>query len=154
MDPDTKVAITAMRRILRGVEDEARTLMALTGLTHSQLVFLELIGAQGELKVSDLARLLNISTATVTVMVKKLEARALLLRRPGLDRRQSWLKLSPAGEAALVAAPDGLQTLFAENFGKLAAEKRLQVTESLTLVADLLQAKPDAAAVLDAKSLI
>lgn len=143
-----------MRRILRSVEGQARALMAETGLTPSQLVLLrELEGGQ-ERRVSDLAAALGISSATTTVMTQKLEGRGLLRRRPGsTDRRQIWLSLSDAGEAALIAAPDSIQARFAARFEKLEMWEQMMITSCLIRVADLLDAETDAAPILDSRPL-
>ena len=152
MSDTTRQAFSAMRRILRSVEGQARDLMADTGLTPSQLVLLqELEGA--ELRVSELAAALGITAATTTVMSQKLEARGLLRRRTGdTDRRQSWLSLSDAGQAALHAAPDSVQAQFSARFEKLAEWERMMIVASLSRVADLLDAKEDAAPILDSHS--
>lgn len=150
METNTRLAFSAMRRILRGVEMQARALMAGTGLTPSQLLVLQQLEGGGERMVSDLAAALGISLATTTVMTQKLEARGLLRRRQGsVDRRQSWLSLSAAGEQALRGAPDGIQARFSAEFQGLREWEQLMIVASLVRVADMLDADLDAAPILD-----
>ncbi len=155
MTVSTRDAFSAMRRILRSVEAQARALMAETGLTPSQLVLLQRLEGGREWRVSDLAAALGISSATTTVMTQKLEARGLLRRRPGsTDRRQIWLSLSEAGEAALQAAPDSVQARFAAGFESLAGWEQMMIVACLTRVADLLDAEVDAAPILDSRPVL
>jgi len=150
METNTRLAFSAMRRILRGVETQARALMAGTGLTPSQLVLLQQLEGGTERMVSDLAAALGISVATTTVMTQKLEARGLLRRRQGsADRRQSWLSLTETGEQALRGAPDGIQARFSEEFGRLKEWEQLMVVAGLARVADMLDSNLDAAPILD-----
>lgn len=150
METNTRLAFSAMRRILRGVEAQARSLMARTGLTPSQLVLLQQLDGGAERNVSDLAARLGISQATTSVMTQKLEARGLLMRRQGVtDKRQSWLSLSPAGIQALSAAPDSVQAHFSGEFAKLAEWEQMMIVSSLIRVADMLNAESDAAPIID-----
>lgn len=154
MSDTTRQAFSAMRRILRSVEGQARKLMAETGLTPSQLVLLQELEGQ-ERRVSELAAALGITAATTTVMIQKLEARGLLSRRTGsTDRRQSWLSLSAAGELALRAAPDGVQARFSLEFERLAGWEQMMIVASLTRVADLMDAETDAAPILDSRPVL
>lgn len=149
MDGNTKLAFSAMRRILRSTETQARALMTRTGLTPSQLVLLQKLDGT-ELTASSLAARLGVSQATMTVMIQKLEARGLIARRQcSLDRRRSWLSLSPVGQDALRGTPDGLQEKFASEFGKLQGWEQMAIVSSLIRVADMLDAEPDAAPLID-----
>lgn len=149
--PDmTREAFSAMRRILRRVEQQSRDLMASTGLTPAQLVLLQKLEGGREQKVRDLAEGLGISSATITVMTQKLEARGLMRRRVGSsDRRQIWLSLTDAGEEVLRAAPDSVQARFAAAFETLEAWERMMIVANLMRVADLLDAEGDAAPLID-----
>lgn len=150
MERNTRLAISAMRRILRSVEAQARSLMEGTGLTPSQLVLLQQLDLAAEVKVSDLAAKLGISQATTSVMAQKLQNRGLIHRRRGqTDRRQSWLSLSPSGAKALRAAPDSIQASFEREFSKLAEWEQLMMVSNLTRVADMLKAEEDAAPLID-----
>lgn len=150
MQSTTKSAFSAMRRILRSAESQARSLMARTGLTPAQLVLLQQLEGGAERTASDLAHRLGITQATATVMIKKLEARGLLRRRPGAaDRRQTWLSLSEAGDQALHIAPDGIQAKFAAEFDKLKDWEQQMIIASLMRVADMLDAEADAAPLID-----
>jgi DNA-binding MarR family transcriptional regulator len=151
----TRDAFSAMRRILRRVEQQSRELMAHTGLTPAQLVLLQELEGGREQRVSDVAAALGISSATTTVMTQKLESRGLLRRRTGhSDRRQIWLSLTDTGETLLHVAPDNMQARFAEAFEALAPWERMMIVANLMRVAELLDAEADAAPLLDSEPVL
>jgi DNA-binding MarR family transcriptional regulator len=151
----TREAFSALRRILRRVEQQSRELMDHTGLTPAQLVLLQELEGGREQRVSDVASALGISNATTTVMTQKLEGRGLLQRRPGhSDRRQIWLSLTEAGEALLHVAPDNMQARFAEAFEALEPWERMMIVANLMRVAELLDAETDAAPLLDSEPVL
>lgn len=154
--PDmTREAFSAMRRILRRVEQQSRELMARTGLTPAQLVLLQTLEGGREQKVRDLAASLGISSATTTVMTQKLETRGLIRRRTGSsDRRQIWLSLTESGEDIVRVAPDSVQARFATTFETLQPWERMMIVSSLMRVADLLDADVDAAPLLDSAPIL
>ena len=155
METNTRLAFSAMRRILRGVEGQRRALMAGTGLSPSQLVLLQALENGVERRVSDLAADLGISVATTTVMCQRLEARGLLSRRQdSRDRRQSWLSLSDAGNGALRAAPDSVQARFTAEFERLREWEQMAIIAGLTRVAEMLDTDDDAAPILDSDPIL
>jgi MarR family transcriptional regulator, organic hydroperoxide resistance regulator len=72
--------------------------MADFDLTPVQGHVLRILGNQGPLAMSELAEALSCDASNVTGMVDRLEARALVERRPGArDRRVKEIVLTPAG---------------------------------------------------------
>lgn len=150
MDNNAKQALSAIRRILRSSELQARALMSQTGLTPSQLLLLQQLEDGSERTAGDLAARMGIAQATATVMIQRLEARDLLRRRQGsTDRRQTWLSLSERGHEAVHVAPNGLQMKFADKFTLLRDWEQAMIAATLMRVADMLDAEPDAAPILD-----
>ncbi|MCL4068160.1 MarR family transcriptional regulator [Pseudomonas sp. GX19020] len=148
MQPITRQTFSSMRRILRAVEARERSLKATTGLTSSQLMLLQhLDGA--ERMARDLAKGLGVNQATATVMIQRLEARGLLSRRPGTDRRQTLLSLSDAGREALEAAPDPLQAEVSSKLESLPEWEQLMIGSALLRIAELMDTDDDAAPLLD-----
>lgn len=76
-----------------------RPLLAPMGLTHPQyLVMLALWGSDGPLRVADLAARLSLEPATLSPLLRRLEARGLLTRgRDPRDERALAVTLTPAG---------------------------------------------------------
>jgi|TARA_R110000868_G_scaffold6485_4_gene36712 MarR family transcriptional regulator, organic hydroperoxide resistance regulator len=148
----TKVALTAMRKILRTTELNSKRLMQETGLTPSQLIFMQLLDDEREQTAGYVAGRMGITQATTTALLQKLEALGMIQRRKGeTDRRQVWLSLTDAGRKVLTIAPDGVHARFQEQFAALDDWEQAMLIASLERVAALLGNEDQAAAaVLDA----
>ena len=82
---------------------EERTLA--TGLDFeisiSEIHIIYVIGASGSVRISDIARALHVTLATITVACERLERRDLITRTRGQkDKRVVLVSLTPKGEAA------------------------------------------------------
>lgn len=145
-----------MRKILRKTELNSKALMRETGLTPSQLVFMQLLEDGSEQTAGSVAARMGITQATATALIHKLEAQGMIVRRKGQsDRRQVWLSLTPAGREVLAIAPDGVHARFHEQFTALEEWEQLMLIAALERVASLLgQDDMDAAAVLDSSAMI
>lgn len=148
-------ALVAMRRIMRAAEFASRDLAARSGLTPSQVVVLQIIEQEGEAGAGAIADTAQISQATVTVLLDKLEAAKLVTRRRGEeDRRRVSVKLTEAGRKILAKTPDVLQNRFVSRFEKMVDWEQATVVAALERVAALLNADGiDASPILDIGSL-
>ena len=145
----TKTALSALRKILRKTELNSKALMRETGLTPSQLVFMQLLDDGAEHTAGSVAARIGITQATATTLIHKLEAQGVVMRRKGeADRRQVWLSLTDKGRRVLDIAPDGAHAQFHAEFSKLAEWEQLMLIAALERVAAMLGAEEDAAAVL------
>ena len=139
MEDRTKLALTAMRRILRSTELHSKELMRETGLTPSQLIFMHLLQEAGEQTAGYIAARMGITQATATVLIHKLEAQGVVQRRRGeQDRRQSWLSLTEKGQEFLAIAPDGAHAQFHRKFSTLPDWEQMMLIASLERVAAML----------------
>ena len=156
MQDRTKLALTAMRKILRTTELNSRALMRETGLTPSQLIFLQLLEQEREQTAGHIAAKMGITQATTTALIQKLEALGMIWRRKGEhDRRQVWLSLTEQGRQVLTIAPDGLHARFQEQFATLEDWEQAMLIAALERVASMLgNDDPNAAAILDATAVI
>jgi DNA-binding MarR family transcriptional regulator len=143
--------LSALRRLIRAADLDARDLARQTGLTTSQLLVLELLAGSGELTVGSIAREVGLAQGTVTSLIDRLVDRELLCRRrANSDRRQVKVVISDAGRALLAAAPTPLQTRFLEGFSSLAEWEQTAILSSLQRLAHLMGAESiEAAPVLD-----
>jgi len=150
MDLDNAV-LSALRRLIRAADLDARDLARQTGLTTSQLLVLELLETSGELTVGAIAREVGLAQGTVTSLIDRLVDRGLLFRRRARsDRRQVKVAVSDAGRALLAAAPTPLQTRFLDGFSRLADWEQTAILSSLQRLAHLMGAEGlEAAPVLD-----
>lgn len=152
----TKLALTAMRKILRKTELNSKHLMRETGLTPSQLIFMQLLEDEREQTAGFIAGRMGITQATTTALLQKLEAHGMIQRRRReSDRRQVWLSLTEAGQKALTIAPDGVHAQFHDKFVALADWEQAMLIASLERVAAMLgNHDQDVAAVLDAAAIL
>jgi len=144
-------ALIALRRIQRVTELSAKRLARTAGLTSSQLSVLRILTEYPEVSAGYLAEATHLKHATITSLIDKLEARAFISRRKcDEDRRRVWLKLLPAGYAALAEAPDPLHEVFTRRFDALPDWQQAMLIASLEQVTTLLDAENlEAAPVLD-----
>jgi MarR family transcriptional regulator, organic hydroperoxide resistance regulator len=139
MEDRTKLALTAMRRILRSTDLHGKELMRETGLTPSQLIFMHLLQEAGEQTAGYVAARMGITQATATVLIHKLEAQGVVQRRRGeQDRRQSWLSLTEKGQQFLAIAPDGAHAQFHRKFSILPDWEQMMLVAALERVAAML----------------
>jgi DNA-binding MarR family transcriptional regulator len=149
----TKLALIAIRKILRASETNSKRLMRETGLTPSQLVFMQILDEQLEQTAGYVAARMGITQATTTVVLQKLESAGYIARRRGdKDRRQALLSLTEAGRRLLISAPDASHVQFQSGFSALKDWEQMSLIASLERVAEMLDGcEDDAAAVLDHK---
>jgi len=145
----TKTALSALRKILRKTELNSKALMRETGLTPSQLIFMQMLDDGNEHTAGSVASRMGITQATTTALIQKLEAQGMVARRKGeTDRRQVWLSLTDKGRTVLDIAPDGAHAQFHAAFSGLEEWEQLMLIAALERVASMLGAEDDAAAVL------
>jgi DNA-binding MarR family transcriptional regulator len=151
---ETKV-ITALRRLIRATDLDAKQIAQKTGLTVSQLLVLELLADRGELTVGAIAERVGLTQGTVTTMTERLQGRGLVnRRRAATDRRQVKINLSNDGAELLKNAPMRLQTRFLGEFHELPQWEKYAILSALMRLADLMGVKDlDAAPVLDVGSI-
>jgi DNA-binding MarR family transcriptional regulator len=100
---------------------------------------------------SQLDKKVNLSAATVTNIIDRLETKNLVSRvRCTEDKRKVSLYLTDSGKAILLNAPQPLQEDFIENFANLAKWEQSQLLSSVERLADMMNASElDAAPLLE-----
>jgi DNA-binding MarR family transcriptional regulator len=141
-DQATEAILIALRRVIRAVELHSRKLVQSHGLTGPQSVILREVIAAGGLTPGELARRVSVSQATVTDIVKRLEARKLLQRHPdSADRRRVVVKATRAGERLHASAPPLLQETFVQRFASLPDWEQHMLLAALQRTAMLMDAE-------------
>ena len=141
-DQATEAILIALRRVIRAVELHSRKLVQSHGLTGPQSVILREVIASGGLTPGELARRVSVSQATVTDIVKRLEARKLLRRHPdAADRRRVMVKATRAGERLHAGAPPLLQETFVQRFAALPEWEQNMLLAALQRTAALMDAE-------------
>ena len=70
-----------------------------SGLSLPQMHTLEILGADGDLRMTELAGKMGITTGSLTVLVDRLERGGFVVRKPHeTDRRSILVALTPSGE--------------------------------------------------------
>lgn len=143
--------LTELRRIIRATQISAKRLAHATGLTTSQLVLLQLLDQHTELTPGQLARHMNLTQATVTSLLDRLQDRALVARKRGTaDRRRVSVTLTARGKKLLARSPTPLQSRFVHDFAALQAWEQTALLAALQRIAHLMDADTlDAAPLLD-----
>lgn len=142
--------LVSLRRIIRATDLHSRKLGKRTGLTTPQLVIIQAIGQLKDPTVSDVAKAVSLSLATVTTILNRLESNDLVNReRSRVDRRRVIVTLTERGEAMRASAPKPLQDSFVDRFSKLESWEQHQIVAALERVATMMDAEQlDAAPIL------
>jgi len=134
--------LMSLRRITRAIDVHSRKLMQEYHLTGPQLVLLREIMRQAEIPIGDLAKRANLSNATITGIVDRLEARGLVRRvRGAKDRRQVFIQGTPVAQDLLQHAPPPLQERFVQALEELHQWEQAQILASLDRVACMMDAE-------------
>lgn len=147
--------LVALRRIIRATDLHSKYLAKNTGLTAPQMLLLQTLRNKGEDTVGGLAKEMNLSQATVTTILDRLEKKSLVIReRSTTDRRKVQVYLSDNAIEILKDAPIPLQEQFTRQFNDLQDWEQLMIISSLGRIAQMMDAEHiDAAPVLDVGTL-
>lgn len=150
-----EVLIT-LRRIMRAIDIHSQYLVAHHGLTGPQALILSEMIRSEEMSAADLAKRVHLSKATISGILRRLEAKELIIRvRCDKDRRRYLLEPTQKAVDFLAKAPPLLQESFVERFDKLEEYEQISILASLLKIADMMDAKHlDASAVLTSGSII
>ncbi len=158
--PDSKLSVeeqvlVELRRIIRATQMSSKELARVAGLTTSQLVVLDLLKSHAAMTPGQIARAMNLTQATVTVLLDRLQARGLIERQRGnRDRRTVQVQLTASGEQRLEHAPQSLQQRFLEGFSRLQAWEKTYILSALQRLTHLMDtAALDAAPLLEVGSI-
>lgn len=142
--------LVSLRRIIRATDLHSRKLGKQTGLTTPQLVIIKAIGELRDPTVSDIAKAVSLSLATVTTILNRLETSGLVHReRSVIDRRRVIVTLTEEGEDKRSHAPKPLQDSFVDRFTRLETWEQHHIVAALERVASMMDAEElDAAPLL------
>jgi DNA-binding MarR family transcriptional regulator len=137
----TTEVLAALRRIIRAIDLHSRELVQRYGLTGPQLVVLKELLSRSPRSVSELAKAVNLSQATVTGILDRLEKKSMIERlRSEVDRRKVFVSPTSSAEEALSGAPPLLQEHFTSAFDKLPDWQQHQILSSLQRIVALMEA--------------
>jgi len=143
--------LVSLRKVIRAIDLYSKKLNKDSGLTAPQLFVLQEISAHDGVMVKDIASSINLSSATVTNILDRLEVRELVVReRSTVDKRKVGLHLTELGIKALANAPKPLQEHFIDRFEKLEEWEQTQLVATMQRIATMMDAENlDAAPMLE-----
>lgn len=137
----TTQVMSALRRIIRAIDLHSRSLVQRFGLTGPQLLVVKTVMEGAPRSVSEIAAAVNLSQATVTGILDRLERKQIISRsRSAADRRRVLVSPTPQAERALSGAPPLLQESFTAGFSRLPDWEQTQVLSSLQRIVALMEA--------------
>lgn len=143
--------LIALRRVIRAIDLRSKQLSRDIGLTGPQLIIMQNIAKSPGIMVREIADSINLSAATVTNILDRLETRELTTRiRSTTDKRRVGVFLTTQGETILETAPRPLQDHFIERFSQLKEWEQSQLVSTMQRIASMMDADDiDAAPVLE-----
>ncbi len=139
--------LVSLRKITQAISLHSRDLSRRCGLTGPQLIILNEIAGRESVSVTELARFISLSQATVTDILNRLEKRGLVERtRNSIDRRRVMIRITGQCREILTQAPPPLQETFVERYSRLSEWEQLMILSAFKRVVDMMSAgKIDAA---------
>jgi len=120
--------LTALRRVSRAVSMHSRALLRSSGLTWPQSLVLKAISGGDAITVGELARRVNLSQATMTDILLRLEHKGLVTRvRAEDDRRRVLVKLTSHGSRLSKRMPPLFQDQFLRRLNRLQPWEQTQL---------------------------
>ncbi|MFW5683872.1 MAG: MarR family winged helix-turn-helix transcriptional regulator [Spirochaetota bacterium] len=132
-----------LRRMSRNVELHSRELEREYGLTVPQLNVLWAVGVGGRVPIGQVAERINLSGATVTSIVDRLEEHELVVReRSRDDKRQVLVSLTEQGRDLLAGGPQPFHDCFIARLRELERWQRTELLSAVQHVASMMEPSP------------
>ncbi|APE06137.1 MULTISPECIES: MarR family winged helix-turn-helix transcriptional regulator [Alteromonas] len=134
--------LVALRRVIRAVDLRSKQLSKHVGLTGPQLLVMQNIEERPGIMVREIAENINLSPATITNILDRLESRDLATRiRSTKDKRKVGVFLTERGKEAVKDAPRPLQEHFVERFSQLKEWEQSQMVATMQRIATMMDAE-------------
>jgi DNA-binding MarR family transcriptional regulator len=134
--------LIAIRQIIRAIDIHSRYLTKKYGLTGTQLLILKEIISMKEAHVGEVARRINLSQATVTSVLDRLEKLKYVKRtRSDSDKRKVMVRITKLGRSKLEKNPSLLQEYFIDRFRQLKEWEQNLILSTLQRVASMMNAE-------------
>ncbi len=111
-------------------------------ITLPQMVIVNLLAREGEQRMTDMARTLNVTTAAMTGIIDRLVREGFVKRTiDASDRRAINVSVTPKGIKVAKAAAEHHKKIVARVFSVISPEEREEYLKIITIVRDRLQGK-------------
>ncbi|MDE1312407.1 MarR family transcriptional regulator [Vibrio aestuarianus] len=139
MDIHEEVLI-AIRQIIRATDLHSKKINKDFGLTSPQLLLMREIQSSENMTIRQLSSNTNMSQATATSILDRLEKRGLITRqRDQQDKRKVHALLTASGNQLLLNAPTLLQDNFIDQFQALSSWEQTLILSSLQRISTMMQ---------------
>ncbi len=147
--------LVALRKVIRAIDLRSKQLSKDVGLTGPQLLVMQNVGKLPGIMVRQIADNINLSPATVTSILDRLETKSVVQRiRSTEDKRKVGVFLTDEGQRLLQDAPLPFQEHFTNRFSQLKEWEQSQMVATLQRIASMMDAENiDASPVLEVGNL-
>jgi len=147
--------LISIRQIIRAIDLHSKRLSKESGLTGPQLILMRSIKEMGEVTIRELSKHTNMSQATATTILDRLEKHGLAHRvRSVKDKRKVHAYLTEKGHETLSQAPMPLQQNFINKFQRLEEWEQSLLLSSVQRISTMMNAEDiDVAPVLEIGSI-
>ncbi|MFQ3190596.1 MAG: DNA-binding MarR family transcriptional regulator [Paraglaciecola sp.] len=140
MEQNQKLLI-ALKKVIRAIDLHSKHLSKTSGLTGPQLLIILEIDKASGVNSSQVAKNVNLSAATVTNIIDRLESKNLVSRVRNIqDKRKVGLFLTKNSQALLLKSPQPLQEHFIKKFSNLDQWEQSQLLSSIERLAQMMDA--------------
>ncbi|TWX63639.1 winged helix-turn-helix transcriptional regulator [Colwellia demingiae] len=137
--------ILSLRQVNRAVDLHSKQLNKKFGLTGPQLLVIKKIVELKGPMAKMVAEAVNLSPATVTTIIDRLEVNKLVQRkRSDYDKRRVELFVTDKGTSLLLQMPQLLPTTFITQFQGLGSWEQNQLLSSVQRIVDMMESESDA----------
>jgi DNA-binding MarR family transcriptional regulator len=143
--------LIALRQVIRAIDLYSKKLSKETGLTGPQLLVLQAVEEHDHAMVKEVAGTINLSSATITSILDRLERRELVTRtRSTTDKRKVGISLTAAGNEIIKDSPKPLQSHFIARFEAMEKWEQSQMLATMQKIVSMMDAQElDASPVLE-----
>jgi DNA-binding MarR family transcriptional regulator len=143
--------LIALRQVIRAIDLYSKKLSKETGLTSPQLLVLQAVEEHDDAMVKEVAGTINLSSATITSILDRLEKRDLVTRtRSTTDKRKVGISLTVAGNEIIKDSPKPLQSHFIARFEAMENWEQSQMLATMQKIVSMMDAQElDASPVLE-----
>mgnify|MGYP000306623236 CR=1 FL=1 len=141
---DSLEILTSMRKIVRALSIESKTIEKEYGLSIPQFLFLgQLENSENyQLSQKELKERLNLNSSTVTGIMNRLLKRGYIAKLPKSgDKRINHITLTASGIKILERAPNVLHDRLAKKLDAISKEDREMVRKSLEIITNAMEIK-------------
>lgn len=133
--------LVSIRQIIRAIDLHSKKLSKVAGLTGPQLILMRSIEQLGEVTIRELSNHTNMSQATATTILDRLERNGYVRRvRSVSDKRKVHAYLTDTGQDLLNKAPQPLQDNFVSQFQQLEDWEQSLLLSSIQRLSNMMKA--------------